>query len=186
MAARFSLAVVLGSVATFLLFLLMQSLIAIGSPAKEDTITGTVVDFVRAREDSTTRTKERTPPKKVQNEQPPPPPDINTARANKPSNSSDLNAINVNLDVELAGGSGVGGAPTDGDIMPLVRIEPRYPSRALSRGIEGWVLVEFTISATGGISGEHRDEILRRVAEALDDKLEEIRQQLDSLVGTAV
>ena len=35
--------------------------------------------------------------------------------------------------------------------MPLVRINPDYPSRALSSGIEGWVLVQFTITATGAV-----------------------------------
>lgn len=38
---------------------------------------------------------------------------------------------------------------SDRDEMPLVRVEPVYPERALSRGVEGWVLVEFTITAAG-------------------------------------
>ena len=33
--------------------------------------------------------------------------------------------------------------------MAIVRVLPRYPNRALSRGIEGWVLLEFTISPIG-------------------------------------
>ena len=39
---------------------------------------------------------------------------------------------------------GTGGA--DRDAVPLVRIEPDYPMQARQRGIEGWVVVEFTIS----------------------------------------
>jgi protein TonB len=35
---------------------------------------------------------------------------------------------------------------------PIVRVNPVYPSRALQRGIEGWVEVEFTITAAGGVS----------------------------------
>jgi protein TonB len=40
-------------------------------------------------------------------------------------------------------------AGSDRDIIPLVRINPDYPPRALSRGIEGYVIVQFTITATG-------------------------------------
>ena len=34
---------------------------------------------------------------------------------------------------------------TDGDYLPLVAIAPQYPTRAAQRGIEGWVLVAFTV-----------------------------------------
>ena len=37
------------------------------------------------------------------------------------------------------------------DILPLVTIPPEYPPRALSRGVEGWVRVEFTISIYGTV-----------------------------------
>jgi protein TonB len=40
-------------------------------------------------------------------------------------------------------------AGSDRDVIPLVRINPDYPQRALTRGIEGWVQVQFTITATG-------------------------------------
>lgn len=33
--------------------------------------------------------------------------------------------------------------------MPLYRVEPRYPSRALKQGAEGYVLMSFTIDAQG-------------------------------------
>ena len=150
MIQRYALSVLLGVVATFGLFFLMQSLIAIGSPGAEKRITGSVIDFVRVRDDSATQTKRRTMPRKMAQEKPPPPPDINMAKANKPK-SGDMAGTTVNLDFELQGGPGIGGAPTDGDIIPLVRIEPRYPTRALSRGIEGWVLLEFTITAAGTV-----------------------------------
>ncbi len=40
----------------------------------------------------------------------------------------------------------------EGDVRPLLRVKPRYPSDALQRGREGWVLVEFTISKTGHVT----------------------------------
>jgi protein TonB len=42
-------------------------------------------------------------------------------------------------------------AGSDRDVIPLVRINPDYPQRALSRGLEGWVQVQFTITATGTV-----------------------------------
>jgi periplasmic protein TonB len=37
-------------------------------------------------------------------------------------------------------------------VVPLVRAQPRYPSRAVSRHIEGWVKIEFTISTVGTVT----------------------------------
>ncbi len=37
----------------------------------------------------------------------------------------------------------------DGDAVPLVRVPPQYPARAMARGLEGRVLIEFTISRVG-------------------------------------
>ena len=42
-------------------------------------------------------------------------------------------------------------AGSDRDVIPLVRINPDYPPRALQRGLEGWVQVQFTITATGTV-----------------------------------
>jgi len=37
-------------------------------------------------------------------------------------------------------------------IMPLVKVNPIYPTRAVSHGIEGWVRIEFTIQADGSVA----------------------------------
>jgi len=44
----------------------------------------------------------------------------------------------------LSGGS-------DRDAVPLVRIEPEYPPNAADRGVEGWVLLRFTITPVGTV-----------------------------------
>jgi len=36
-------------------------------------------------------------------------------------------------------------------VVPLVRVPPKYPARAASRQIEGWVKVEFTIQTDGSV-----------------------------------
>jgi protein TonB len=39
----------------------------------------------------------------------------------------------------------------EGDYLPIVRVAPVYPSRALSRGLEGFVDMSFTVTATGSV-----------------------------------
>ena len=36
-------------------------------------------------------------------------------------------------------------------VVPLLRVPPKYPARAASRHIEGWVKVEFTIQTDGSV-----------------------------------
>ena len=39
----------------------------------------------------------------------------------------------------------------DGDAIPLVRPNPEYPAGALGRGLEGWVQVQFSVTAIGSV-----------------------------------
>ena len=40
---------------------------------------------------------------------------------------------------------------SEGEILPVVRVEPRYPSWARKRGIEGYVVVEFVVTEEGKV-----------------------------------
>ena len=40
---------------------------------------------------------------------------------------------------------------TDRDVIPVVRVPPDYPARAQSRGIEGWVQIQFSVTPTGTV-----------------------------------
>lgn len=41
--------------------------------------------------------------------------------------------------------------PTDGDYLPLVAVAPMYPKVAADEGIEGWVLLKFTVNEYGAV-----------------------------------
>ena len=66
--------------------------------------------------------------------------------------------ISSDSDVDLGGLSGgaleielevQAGAFSDGDVIALALIQPDYPARASERGIEGFCIVNFTISSLG-------------------------------------
>ncbi len=41
-----------------------------------------------------------------------------------------------------------------GDYLPITRIQPMYPKRALAEGIGGYVILEFTVSKDGTVAGD--------------------------------
>ncbi|MEZ8879846.1 energy transducer TonB [Vibrio lentus] len=90
-----------------------------------------------------------------QPEMPEPPPEAQTPQSQAevtPLNSmSSLPSLDLNTSVD---GLAIN-APTFSDFgsnqqaMPLYRVEPRYPAKALKRGAEGFVTLSFTIDETG-------------------------------------
>ncbi len=45
-----------------------------------------------------------------------------------------------------------GNFKSDGEYLPIVRVEPIYPTRAASRGVEGYVIMEFTVTSNGSVT----------------------------------
>ncbi len=137
---------------TFALFYLMQGLIGVEGRLDESKAPK-VVDFVRVVKSEIVKQKSREAPKKVTLDETPPPPDMSTDQ----STSLDADAIGVAAVVDDSGGGdgdgsgGLGIMNADGDAVPLVRVPPQYPERAAQRGIEGRVLVEFTITKSGSV-----------------------------------
>lgn len=39
----------------------------------------------------------------------------------------------------------------DGGLLPIVAVTPTYPRKMAARGIEGWVLLEFSVDPVGGV-----------------------------------
>ena len=138
--------VLLAAGVTIGLFLIMKVLVTGQEYKIEEELASIGIDFVRVERDEESQTKNRAlkRPSKVEPEEPPPPPKLpqpNRPNVDKASMSADMGAFDLaglNLN-----------APVDGDTLAIVRVLPRYPSRALSRGIEGWVLLEFAVDELG-------------------------------------
>lgn len=148
---RSIIAIPIAAVVTFSLFWVMQYLVAIGSGKLGDEVAGSTIEFVRVKKDETVNQNERKKPNRPDKpDAPPPPPPMSNAKTKPTADQMGIGIPDLGGGVDMAGGVNLG-AGSDGDIMPLVRVAPQYPRRALSRGIEGWVEVEFTISKVGTV-----------------------------------
>lgn len=151
MVARHSIAALLALSITFGLFYLMQYLISMGSDRGANIRKGQVIEFVRLKRDTATQTRKRELPKKEKPPEPPPPPELQMSQNDAPdANSMAIAAPDLSAGPDLGSGPNLG-APSDSDSVPLVRVPPQYPIRAAERGIEGWVVLQFTITATGTV-----------------------------------
>jgi len=149
-AFRFVVAFGLASVVTFALFYLMQSMIIVEGEL-DDSGKVKVVDFVRVKRTEEVKKKDREPPKKKQIDEEPPPPDFDMDQASDMESGGLGIAAAVDTSMGLDTGGGFSMASADGDAVPMVRVPPQYPERAAQRGIEGRVLIEFTISKSGSV-----------------------------------
>jgi len=150
MALRLPIAIFLAGGVTLFLFWAMQALVGVEGELK-DARPSPKIEFVRLKRDTSPEEKKREPPKREKPDTPPPPPDISTSKASL-NPGEGVGAIAPSVDPGEALGGGVGtAAGADRDVVPLVRIEPDYPIRARQRGVEGWVVVGFTISKAGSI-----------------------------------
>jgi protein TonB len=150
MIARIPISLALACVITFGLFWTMQALVSAEGKLQEGS-SSPKIDFVRLRKNKAPQEKKREPPKRQKPEQAPPPPDISMSKASLEP-STDFSSVMSGLNVSDAIADGLaGGAGSDRDAVPLVRIEPDYPMRARQRGIEGFVHVAFTISKAGTV-----------------------------------
>jgi protein TonB len=136
----------LGLITTYGLLLLMSSLISSGKEAMTDSVAGQIVDFVRIRQDESVRYKQREVEKPEKPQTPPPSMPKQQADLLKINNNINTAAMSfnpeLNIDTLSAG---------DGDYLPIVKVAPEYPRRALDRGVEGYVIVEFMVTKLGTV-----------------------------------
>ena len=147
MIKRYVGAVLLGGVVTFGLLMLMRAVIANPNASVEESGVGHVVELVQVMEDQEVLVENRLP-------DPPPPADEPPPDLPPPSVDTDVTVGvgigDVKVDHEV-GLQGAGGFSPDGEYLPIIKVAPVYPRRALARGLEGFVLVQFTVTETGSV-----------------------------------
>ncbi|MGD8810723.1 MAG: energy transducer TonB [Gammaproteobacteria bacterium] len=146
MIGRVIAAIGLGAGVTFGLLFLMQLLIASGRGLNTDAKRFEITDFVRVEREQRVEREERKPEKPPEPEEQPemPNPDQNTDYNNSLAVSVSAPSVNSSVNV-----GGLGFGVSDGEYLPIVKVAPVYPARAASRGLEGYVIVEFTVTPTG-------------------------------------
>lgn len=149
--ARYGVGLALAIAVTFLLLWSMQALIAGGQNTLTEAPRGNVLDFIRLKKDQPLAKKERKPQKPAKPKTPPPAmqaPQMQQANPNASTVSSSFTA-DIQADTGLSGGLNLEAG--DGDYLPIVKVAPIYPRRAQSRGIEGYVIVEFVVTKNGSV-----------------------------------
>ncbi|AWL12765.1 hypothetical protein HMF8227_02312 [Saliniradius amylolyticus] len=150
--ARLLIALVLSAAITLGLFFLMQSLIKSGGSAMTEPPQGSVLDFVRVKQEETVEEKDRKPKKPPKPKEPPPPmeqPQMDSPTPNAEGGAGMDFSADVGDGMALEGGLALDSG--DGEYLPIVKVAPVYPRRALQRGIEGYVIVEFTVTKQGTV-----------------------------------
>jgi protein TonB len=150
---------ILGVLVAVALFLLMNRLISGDNNVDRDREQALRLDFIQVDQDELENIRERRkPPKPEPPKEPPPPPKLEVQDQDRPQR--DMPRIDMpRVNVGLASGAGpflgnwsAGDPSAEGDVIPIVRIEPQFPREALIEGISGWVEIEFTIEADGTVS----------------------------------
>jgi len=144
---RYPIAIGVGLGLNIVMFWTMNSLTNVKFDIQA--VEATRIEFTRMVRDTQTETRRE---EKVEREPPPATPDLPQISVNTSSVESSLVTMAPVVDTSSAIQGININATSDRDVVPLVRINPDYPQRALSRGIEGWVQVQFTITETGSVT----------------------------------
>jgi protein TonB len=150
--ARYAIAGVLALSMTFLLLWGMQKLIAGGNEVMTDPAKGSVLDFIRLKKDETMVKKERKPQKPAKPKEPPPPMNAPKMQQSNPNANAVKSTFAADIQTDMGLSGGLSLDTGDGDYLPIVKVAAIYPRRAQSRGIEGFVIVEFVVTKTGSVS----------------------------------
>ncbi len=152
--AKMPIVILTAVVITVLLFTAIEYLIGQRRVRLTEGANIEIANFIRAQEQSREVRSRRDPkaPEKPQQEMQQ---DLNKLQAASSGGmtSLDVDIPDIDLDLDLGGSIAIAR-----ELTPLVRIPADYPISALSKEIEGWVLIRFTVTETGSVADP---EILR-------------------------
>jgi protein TonB len=150
MIGRYAFSVVIGTVVTLSLLFVMHLLIASGKTALTKPRDRAKLEFVRVKRNESLNVEDFTPEKPPKPPETPPetpPQDMDNMDPNAPTINIAPPTVAANMDIGGPGGMNI----AEGDYLPIVRVAPVYPARALSRGLEGYVDLSFTVTMVGTV-----------------------------------
>jgi protein TonB len=139
-----------GAAVTFALLFVMQALISTVETPLEPPIPPFDINWVRLVYDTESEPIVRVP-EPPSTEQPPEMPRIQPVVGPRPDHAVETIGIGPVGPPEITPETGRGFA-SDSDAVPAIRVNPSYPAQARMHGIEGWVEVEFAITAAGTVT----------------------------------
>ena len=150
MFGRYAFSVVIGTVVTLSLLFVMHLLIVTGKQALTKPRDRANLEFVRIKRNEALNLEDFTPEKPPKPPETPPetpPQDMDNVDPDAPTINVAPPTVDTNTDIGGPGGMNI----AEGDYLPIVRVAPVYPARALSRGLEGYVDMAFTVTSTGTV-----------------------------------
>ena len=145
---RMLIGAVVALAVTLSLFWLMQYLIATADRSLNEDKAGHLLEFVRIKRDESIQRRQLKPEKPpVPEAAPPQPPTPQLDDLNPHAEKITISAVPVETDIKMTGGFSLGIG--EGDYLPIVKVAPIYPNRALTRGVEGFCVVQYTVTSLG-------------------------------------
>lgn len=150
MVARYLLSLILAFWVVTFLFALMITLIKTSEVPVSNNANLNMVNFIREKKDPNLNLEDIKPEPPPAPAKPPPPPAALAMESIQTASQdfvvSELPVMD-SFSIEPGFSSGEG----DGDYLPIYRVPPQYPRKALLDRSEGWVIVEFTIGTKGEV-----------------------------------
>ncbi|HHX8284950.1 energy transducer TonB [Vibrio diabolicus] len=110
-------------------------------------------DMVMVENEADVQRRQRSVPEQPEPPQAPEPMDLSQAdtQMEPMSQMTPVSALGLNTALEgiAISAPNLKGKMGNQQALPLYRVDPRYPSKALKRRVEGYVIMRFTIDATG-------------------------------------
>ena len=144
---RFSFAASIALTITFFLFFLMQYMIeTTGKAGLDESEPVYFLDFIRLIEEPTIKPLSETEklPKPLD-----PPPDFIIDNNTSNNQENTITGLPPADDKYIPTGENTFSPTINTELIPIVDMQPVYPRRAVSGNIEGFVVVEFTVTSSG-------------------------------------
>lgn len=143
---------VAGATGALLLAWFMYFLISANELTLEASERVQMLDFVRVKREEAVQRKDRKPERPDLQQAPDAPPSMKDANSSDAASTLAVSAPTVSVAGDLGlNRSGIGIGAGEGDYLPIVKIAPIYPQRALARGITGTCTVRYTVTTAGTV-----------------------------------